>query len=906
MAERPSLRAEVTILEQRVYRGPNFWAYDPCVRMLVDLGSAEEWPTDEIPGFTDRLFDMLPGLSDHTCSSGEEGGFRERVERGTWLGHVAEHIALQLQVRCGHDVSRGKTRGTDEPGQYNVIYAYYDETIGRAAGTLAIELVNHLIEPDPELDVEDEIRRLIKLSQKAAYGPSTQAILDEASLRDIPWMRLDDYSLVQLGQGVHAKRIRATMTSNTSALAVDIASDKETTTKLLDAVGIPTPRGEAYRRVRQALRYADHLGWPVVVKPLDGNHGRGVHTDLKDEAAFEAAFADAQEQSKNDWVVVEKHIVGRDYRFLIVDGTMVACAERVPAHVIGDGTSTVEQLVEKVNADERRGFGHEKVLTRIVIDRRATELLAEAGHDLDSVPADGEFVRLALTGNMSTGGTSIDRTAEVHPDNVEIAEQAAMVVGLDIAGIDFIAPDITQPVREDGGAICEVNAAPGFRMHTHPTEGEGQFVARPVLDMLFPAGAKSRIPITAVTGTNGKTTTARMLSHILKGVGVTVGMTSTNGIVIDERLVMKADASGPRSARMVLQNPAVEHAVLEIARGGLLREGLAYERNDVAIVTNVASDHLGRNGIDTLEDLAYLKQIIVEAVPRDGFAVLNADDPLVVEMARVCDGDVVFFSLDPDNEHGLRHVRRGGRFLTVEQRELGEMIVYRRARQTLDLVYTHLLPSTFEGRARMNVLNAMAAAGAALVHDVHLHHIRQGLRSFNTSYAFAPGRLNVVEVGGFQAIVDYCHNAHGMRMLGDFVERTGDEAPESERGERVCVAAVPGDRRDEDMVEFGQTAARYFDRIIVREDDNRRGRDRGEVAALIETGIRAAMDDGARCRTVETELGELASTRHALSTARRHDIVVFCSDDVDAVWQEVQRFRAATLDGHAEPSTLAD
>lgn len=890
---RPDLRAEVTILEQRTYRGPNFWAYDPCVRMLVDLGSAEDWPTDEITGFADDLFDMLPGLAEHTCSIGEEGGFRERVERGTWLGHVAEHVALELQVQCGHDVSRGKTRGTDEPGRYNVIYAYRDETVGREAGKLAVRLVNHLIERERDLDVDDEVRALIKLSQKAAFGPSTQAILDEAALRDIPWMRLDDYSLVQLGQGVHAKRIRATMTSNTSALAVDIASDKETTGKLLDAAGLPTPNGEAFRRPRQALRYADHLGWPVVVKPLDGNHGRGVHTNISDDDTFEEAFLAAQEESKNDWVVVESHIVGRDYRFLVVDGKMVACAERVPAHVIGDGRSTVAELVEKVNADERRGFGHEKVLTKITIDRRATELLREVGYTEDSVPADGEFVKLALTGNMSTGGTAIDRTYEVHPDNVEIAEQAAMVIGLDIAGIDFIAPDITKPVRELGGAICEVNAAPGFRMHSHPTEGEGQFVAKPVLDMLFPPGTPTRIPITAITGTNGKTTTSRMLAHILKGVGKTVGLTSTNGIVIDERLVMKADASGPRSARMVLQNPAVEHAVLEIARGGLLREGLAYERNDVAIVTNIASDHLGSKGINTLEDLAYLKQIVVEAVPRDGFAVLNADDDLVAEMASVCDGEIVYFSLDPSNEHGNRNVRRGGRFLTVEQRDLGEMIVYKRGQQTLDLVYTHLLPSTFDGRARMNVLNAMAAAGAALVHGVHLHNIRQGLRSFTTSFAFAPGRLNVVDVAGFEAIVDYCHNAHGMRMLGDFVERTAASRTAEEMGERVCVAAVPGDRRDEDMIEFGETAARFFDRIIIREDDNARGRTRGEVAGLIEKGIRTAMDGGdARCRSVDTELGELDSTRRALAEANRHDIVVFCADDVDAVWNEVQRFRA--------------
>ncbi|MFT5223286.1 MAG: cyanophycin synthetase, partial [Glaciecola sp.] len=473
----------------------------------------------------------------------------------------------------------------------------------------------------------------------------------------------------------------------------------------------------------------------------------------------------------------------------------------------------------------------------------------------------------------------------------------AKVVGLDIAGIDVISQDITVSMRENGAGICEVNAAPGFRMHSHPTIGEPQFVAKPVIDMLFPNGAPSRIPITAITGTNGKTTTGRMLSHILKGVGIRVGMTSTSGIVIDEQIVIKADASGPKSARMVLQNPSVEHAVFEVARGGLLREGLGYQRNDVAVVTNVASDHLGRGGIDTVEELASVKQVIVEAVPRDGFAVLNADDELVADMRNVCDGELVFFSMHPDNEHVIRHARRGGRVVVVEKRELGDMIVFKHGRRTMDLVYTHLLPSTFGGRAIMNVYNAMAAAGAAIVSGVHLHDVRHGLRSFNTSFAAAPGRLNVLEVEGFHAIVDYCHNPHGMRMVGDFVERIMADRPEQERGERICVAAVPGDRRDEDIREFGQEAARFFDRIIVREDVGKRGREPGESAALLVEGVRAGMAQGARAVDVSIELDELAASRDAMNSAKRHDVVVFCADDIDGTWNVVQRFRAEHI-GH--------
>lgn len=893
--ERPPLTADLDILEQRVYRGPNYWAYDPCVRMLVNIGSAEHWPTNDIDGFSERLRGLLPALEEHTCSVGEKGGFFQRVERGTWLGHVAEHVAIELQNRCGHDVSRGKTRGTDIDGQYNVIFQYKDETVGIESGRLAVKIVNHLVEADPDFDVEDEIERLIKLAQRAAFGPSTQAILDEATARDIPSMRLDEHSLVQLGQGVHAQRIRATMTSRTSALAVDVASDKELTARLLDAAGLPVPGAEAFSRLRGVLRYASRIGYPVVVKPLDGNHGRGVGINLRNEAEVEAAYDVAKEESRNGYVVCERFLEGNDYRFLVVNGKVAAVAERVPAHVIGDGQHTVEELVDLVNQDERRGIGHEKVLTKIKLNKSAEDLLVAQDLRLDAVPAKDQMVKLALTGNMSTGGISIDRTHDAHPDNIEIAEQAAKVVGLDIAGIDVISLDITVSMRDNGAGICEVNAAPGFRMHSHPTIGEPQFVAKPVIDMLFPNGAPSRIPITAITGTNGKTTTGRMLSHILKGVGVKVGMTSTSGVIIDDQLVIKADASGPRSARMVLQNPTVEHAVFEVARGGLLREGLGYERNDVAVVTNVASDHLGRGGIDTIEDLAYVKQVVVEAVPRDGFAVLNADDERVANMRNVCDGQIVFFSMHPDNEHVIRHARRGGRVVTVEKRELGDMIVFLHGRRTMDLVYTHLLPSTFGGKAIMNVYNAMAAAGAAIVSGVHLHDVRHGLRSFNTSYAAAPGRLNVIEVDGFHAVVDYAHNPHGMRMLGDFVDRIMEDRPESEKGERICVAAVPGDRRDEDIREFGEEAARFFDRIIIREDENPRGRPRGESAALVEEGIRKAMANGARAKDISTELDELVASLAALESAHRHDVVVFCSDDIEGTWNVVQKFRASRV-----------
>jgi cyanophycin synthetase len=889
---------DLSILETRVYRGANVWSYEKAIHLVVDLGSLEDHPSNTLPGFNEDLVQMLPGLREHSCSRGRRGGFLERLNEGTWLGHVAEHTALALQQAVGHDVRRGKTRQVKgERGRYNVIYGYVDETVGLAASRLAVRLVNHLVRADPGFDWDAELEDFILRAERAAFGPSTQAIIDEAVSRDIPWIRLNKHSLVQLGQGVHQKRIRATMTSATSAIAVDVASDKDLTTRLLGAAGLPVPKQESVRTAEQAVAVAERIGYPVVVKPLDGNHGRGVCLGLENADDVRAAFPVAEEQARGPWVIVESQITGRDYRCLIVDGRLAAVAERVPAHVVGDGRSTIEDLVDLTNADPRRGVGHEKVLTRIKVDDAALALLADQGYKLGDVPAAGELVKLTLTGNMSTGGISIDRTFEAHPENVEIAEEAARMVGLDIAGIDFICPDITEPVRETGGAICEVNAAPGFRMHTHPTIGDPQFISKPVVDMLFPPGAASRIPIVAVTGTNGKTTTARMISHIFKGMGRKVGMTSTDGVVIDERLVIRSDASGPKSARMVLQNPRVDFAVFEVARGGILREGLGYERNDVAVVLNVQPDHLGLGGIETVEQLADVKAVLVEAVPRDGHAVLNADDPLVREMRRRCSGEVVWFSMaEPgSDERDLidQHCRRGGKALVLEPSERGEMIVVRHGRREMQLAWTHLLPSTFSGRARMNVQNALAAAAAAFAAGAPLHDIRQGLRTFTTSYYLSPGRLNELEVNGVQVIVDYCHNAPGMRMLGDFVDRVGDSlATTSELGRpsRIGVVATAGDRRDDDMRELGAIAAQHFDVVVVREDQSLRRRERGATAALVAEGVRASMADGGRCKQLEVVLDEIAAVRHAMSRANAGDLVVVCVDQHPAVMAELENW----------------
>jgi len=883
---------DLRILETRILRGPNFWSRSPVVRMLVDLGGLEQHPTNTIPGFVDGLVAWIPSLEDHACSLNRRGGFLTRLRDGTWAGHVAEHIALELQNLSGTDVRHGKTRGAGTAGQYNVIYEFREETVGIEAGRLAVRIVNHLVDPlaDPDLDYLAELERLIRLAERSAFGPSTQAILDEAASRDIPYIRLDRHSLVQLGQGVHQQRIRATMTSRTSGIAVDIASDKNLTNRLLDSAGLPVPKADVVEDVDAAVATARRLGFPCVIKPLDGNHGRGVQLDLRSEDDVRAAWPGALQESRSGEVVVETFIHGNDYRCLVIGGKVAAIAERVPASVTGDGAATVLELVGRTNSDSRRGIGHEKVLTKIKVDEAATELVRSQGFEMGDVPPAGTSIKLALTGNMSTGGTSIDRTLEAHPDNVEIAEMAARVVGLDVAGIDFICPDITVPVRETGGAIVEVNAAPGFRMHTHPTEGEPQYVARPVIDLLFPSGAPSRIPIIGVTGTNGKTTTVRMIAHILKLMGRRVGMTSTDGIVVDGRMIKRGDMSGPKSARMILQNPTVDTAVFEVARGGILREGLGYDRNDVAVVTNVTGDHLGLGGIETVRQLADVKAVLVESVPRSGTAVLNADDPNVARMGQQCDGAVIYFSMEtekgsPGFDRVDGHCGRGGAAFALRPTAEGDQIVLRHGPRTMPVLYTHLIPATFGGKARMNVANALAAAAATWAAGAHLHDIRQGLRTFTTSFFQAPGRLNLVEVAGVRVVIDYCHNVDGMRHLADFVNRMMIENG-VRTGRAIGVIGVPGDRRDEDMRDYGGLAATAFDEIVVREDRNLRGRAAAETATHVLEGIRRARADGARTTKAQKVLDEMTAVRAALRRASPGDLLVMCVDDAIAVYKE--------------------
>ena len=862
------------VLETQAYHGPNVYSRKPVIRMKIDLEDLEEKPSNLIDGFTDRLVAMIPSLFTHRCSEGVPGGFITRLREGTWAGHTIEHIALELQCIVGTEVGYGKTRSAERLGLYNVVFAYTEERVGVEAGRAAVRIVEHLAYGAP-LDYAQELRALSGILDEVAYGPSTQSIIDKARELDIPYLRLNDRNLVQLGHGKYQKRIEATVTSFTGLIATDIAGDKELTKKMLDESGIPVPKGRVTQSREAAIDAADAIGYPVVLKPLDANHGKGVAVNLNSAEEIAAAFDRAVEYS--DDVIVERFVAGRDHRVLVVNGEVVAVAERVPARVVGDGRHTVQELIDAENKNPMRGEGHEKPLTKIFINEESLRLLAEQGLELDVVPEEGREVWLKYTANISTGGTAVDRTDDIHYENVEVARRAARIVGLDVAGVDMLTTDIAKPLEATGGAICEINAAPGFRMHVHPTVGKPRDVAGKVLEMLFPPGTPSRIPVVAITGTNGKTTTARMLAHILKMAGRKVGLTTTDGLYIDGKRVLEGDLTGPWSARMVLRDPTVDFAVLETARGGILRAGLGFEACDIGVITNVSEDHLGLGGVETLEDMADVKSVVVETVRRSGYSILNAEDPSRERLAEAARGTVCWFSLDPEQETLRQHVEAGGTGACLRERQ----IVIKRGASDLVVLDVDSIPATFSGRAVFNVANAIAAALAAHLAGTSLEDIRTGLKTFETGFYLSPGRLNVEEVGDFHVLLDYAHNTAAYRNMAAFVKLLRVDR-------RIGVIAAPGDRRDHDITAMGAIAATAFDRLIIKEDDNRRGRALGESAALVRTG---ATQGGMPKDKIEIVTDEVEAVEHGLRQAIKGDVVVILADNIKRTYEQVIRFR---------------
>jgi cyanophycin synthetase len=857
------------ILKTLTLRGPNYWSIrrKQLIVMRLDLEDLADRPSDTIPGFYDGLVQVLPSLMEHFCSPGYRGGFLERVQTGTYMGHIIEHVALELQELASMTAGFGRTRETATPGVYNVVFEYVDEQAGRYAGRAAVRLCQALVDTGSYAlsELERDLEDLRDLHANAALGPSTETIVTEAEARKIPWMLLSARAMVQLGYGVHQKRIQATLSSHSGILAVELACDKEGTKTMLGDAGIPVPRGttiQYFDELENAIK--DVGGYPIVIKPLDGNHGRGITINVRhwDEAI--AAYDLATEESKSRSIIIERFYEGSDHRVLVIDGKLVAVAERVPAHVIGDGKSTISELIEITNQDPNRGDGHDNILTKIVVNKTAIDVLARQDFNLDSVLPENQIAYLRATANLSTGGIAIDRTDDIHPENVWLMERVAKVIGLDIAGIDVVTSDISKPLRETDGVIVEVNAAPGFRMHVAPSQGLPRNVAAPVLEMLFPPGTPSRIPILAVTGTNGKTTTTRLLAHIYRQTGKTVGFTSTDAVYINEYCVEKGDNTGPYSAGMILRDPTVEVAVLETARGGILRAGLAFDTCDVGVVLNVAADHLGLGDIDTIEQMAKVKSVIAEVVHPDGYAILNADDPLVAAMAEKVKAKVAYFSMNPDNPIIKNQVRRNGIAAVYESGYLSIL----EGSWTLRVEQASLIPMTMGGMAPFMIANALAACLAAFVNGVDVEMIRQGVRTFRTTAEQTPGRMNLFNLDRHHALIDYAHNPAGYRAVGDFVKNW--------QGQRFGVVGGPGDRRDEDLIELGQIAAQVFDRIIVKEDDDKRGRSNGEAADLIVKGILQERPEA----QYEVVLDEVTAVNQALDQVEDKGLVVVFPETV--------------------------
>ncbi|MCB0712603.1 MAG: cyanophycin synthetase [Ignavibacteriae bacterium] len=870
------------ILEVRVMRGPNYWSvnWTKLIVMKLDIGEYEAKPTNEIPDFLPRLRELLPSLYEHRCSYDDPGGFFLRVEEGTWAGHVIEHIALELQTLAGMDTGFGRTRGVGEEGVYNVVFSYIEEEAGRYAGSAAVDLFTGIAEgkslDELRTELDEMLQKLREIREDVRFGPSTGSIVEEAARRGIPHIRLNSRSLVQLGYGKYQKRIQATVTGRTNMIAVDIAGDKELTKELLGSMGVPVPRGYALRDKDEIERTIRKIGgFPIAVKPLNANHGRGITVGLNSLEEVQQAFEVAKEHAR--WVILERSLVGKDFRALVVNNQLVAVAERTPAHVVGDGEKTIQELIDITNQDPRRGYGHENVLTEITVDHQTERLIGNAGYALDSVLPEGECLFLKSTANLSTGGTAIDRTDETHPDNIFLFERIAQIVGLDVAGIDIVAPDVSTPIEKNGGGIIEVNAAPGFRMHLAPSEGIPRNVADHVVSMLFPPGAEFRVPIIAITGTNGKTTTTRLIAHILKGSGRHVGFTTSDGTYLGNRLVSAGDNTGPVSAQMVLRDPMVEVAVLESARGGLLRSGLAFDQCDIAVVTNVAADHLGLRGIETVEDMARVKEVVPRTVRPNGYAVLNADDELVVGMRKNLDCNTALFSMDESNPHIQAHTTRGGVACVYEN----GWVTILKGKWKIRIEQGANIPITYGGKASFMMQNVLAATMASyILHNVSSEDLRIGLATFAPTVAQAPGRLNMIEVHNFSVLIDFAHNPAGLAGLEEFVKVLPQQ-------KKTGVVGGTGDRRDEDIKDLGRLAARTFSKIYIREDDDRRGREKGEINELVKQGIEE-VDSALPTFICDSSLDAI---ERALSDATEGELVVILADSVARTIKAVDEFR---------------
>jgi cyanophycin synthetase len=840
--------------------------------MRLDLEEMEQFPTNKIEGFRERIEAMFPTMIEHRCSEGVRGGFFSRIERGTWMGHVIEHIALEIQTLAGMETGFGRTRETKTPGIYNVVFSYTEESVGMFAAESSVAIAEALI-AGTDYDVEADIQKMREIRERVRLGPSTGSIVDEAVARDIPWIRLGTNSLVQLGYGVNQMRFQATITCKTSNIAVDIACNKEETKRMLDLASIPVASGSICVDEEDLENTIKKIGYPIVIKPLDGNHGKGASINVVTWEDAVAGLEYAKKYSRR--VIVEKFITGFDFRVLVIDNKLVAAAKREPAHVIGDGKQTIQQLIDETNRDPRRGYGHENVLTQIDVDRDTLDLLEKLNYTVDSVPKNGEIVYLKSTANLSTGGTSIDVTDMMHPENIFLCERISRVIGLDICGIDIMAENLTQPLKENGGCILEVNAAPGFRMHLAPSEGLPRNVAAPVIDMLYPPGKPSRIPIIAVTGTNGKTTTTRLLAHIVKNNGYKVGFTTSDGIYIQNHMMEKGDTTGPLSAEYILKDPTVEFAVLETARGGILRSGLGFSRCDIAIITNIQEDHLGLADIHTLDDLARVKSVVVRSVKKDGWAILNAEDEQCLKIANELSCNIAYFSMD-ENNPTVQKFAKEGKIVAVYE---NGFITIKKGEWKIRVERATHVPLTLGGKAKFMIANALAATLASYLWGFKTEDISLSLQTFIPSAAQTPGRMNIFDFKKFKVLIDFAHNPAGYRGVEEYLSTV-------EASKKIGIIAGVGDRRDEDIRECATIAARMFDHIIIRQEKHLRGRTEEEIIGLIMDGINAS----GRNVTHEIITKEVEAIKHAINSAQEGTFITALSDVVTNAIEIVQEY----------------
>jgi cyanophycin synthetase len=865
------------IIEIKILRGPNYWSNyrNKLVAMKLDLEELEALPTNKIEGFTERIQSLLPSMFSHRCSRGKEGGFFERVVEGTWMGHVIEHIALEIQTLAGMECGFGRTRGTGTNGVYNVVFSYMEENVGIYAAKASVKIAEALVS-GAEYDLELDIRTMREMREKDRFGPSTGSIVDEAVARDIPYIRLNNQSLVQLGYGKNQVRFRATMTDRTSSIAVDLAGNKDETKKMLQDAAIPVAKGMCISDESEVDTVIAKVGFPLVFKPLDGNHGKGASINVKTEAEARLAFEHAKKYSRR--IIVEKFISGFDFRILVINNKFIAAALREPAHVIGDGTASIQQLIDTENKDPRRGYGHENVLTEISIDKETNDELAKNKFTLETVLPKGEKCYLKGTANLSTGGTSTDITDIVHPHNIFIFERISRIIGLDICGVDIMATNLTEPLEVTGGVVLEVNAAPGFRMHLAPANGLPRNVAAPVIDMLYPVGKSCRIPIIAVTGTNGKTTTTRLIAHIVKNNGFRVGFTTSDGIYVQNSMLTKGDTTGPISAEFVLKDPTVEFAVLETARGGILRSGLGFNKCDVAVITNIQEDHMGLSDINTLADMARVKGVVARSVKRDGYAVLNADNEYCVGVAKGLECNIAYFSINENNPVIVEHCKKGGIAAIYEN----GYITIKKGEWKFRVEKASHIPLTFGGKVTFMIYNVLAATLASYVYGFTIEDIKGSLETFIPSAAQTPGRMNIFDFKDYKVMIDFAHNADGFKGIKEFL--TTIDSPY-----KIGIITGTGDRRDDDIRDMGRLSAQMFDHIIIRQDKYLRGRQPDDIVALLVEGIKESNPT----QSYEYIPVEVEALNHAFSLAQKGTFITALSDVIDNAIEVVQSYMDA-------------